>query len=122
MKKIIILFLLIFSITVSIPGMVLADVLPYPNPPHPIPVPPPTNLLQNEVSRITGTLRQGMKNNTNVRVLQDYLNQMQKANLAEDGNFGNKTRLAVIIFQKANSLEPDGIAGKNTIKKMLESL
>ncbi|MBE5814642.1 MAG: hypothetical protein E7320_05465 [Clostridiales bacterium] len=35
-----------------------------------------------------------------------------------DGNFGVKTNLAVIAFQKANGLTPDGIAGSRTLAKL----
>jgi hypothetical protein len=31
-----------------------------------------------------------------------------------DGNFGTNTRSAVIAFQRANGLEPDGVVGKDT--------
>lgn len=35
-----------------------------------------------------------------------------------DGKFGANTKKAVIAFQKANGLEPDGIVGKDTIKAL----
>lgn len=35
-----------------------------------------------------------------------------------DGNFGVKTNLAVIAFQMANGLTPDGIAGRKTLAKL----
>jgi len=34
--------------------------------------------------------------------------------LISDGNFGAKTKLAVVAFQKANSLTADGIVGAKT--------
>ena len=38
-----------------------------------------------------------------------------------DGKFGANTKKAVIAFQKANGLEPDGIVGKDTIKALFGS-
>ncbi len=35
-----------------------------------------------------------------------------------DGKFGSNTKAQVIAFQKAYSLDPDGCAGKNTLKKL----
>ena len=42
------------------------------------------------------------------------------ANLDVDKQFGVKTKLAVLLFQKDNGLTQDGIAGKETIKKLNE--
>ena len=42
------------------------------------------------------------------------------ANLDVDKQFGVKTKLAVILFQKDNGLTQDGIVGKETINKLNE--
>lgn len=41
------------------------------------------------------------------------------ANLKEDGIFGEETYKAVIAYQRAKGLTPDGIVGYNTWKKLL---
>lgn len=58
-------------------------------------------------------LKKGMKGD-DVRELQKLLNKAGD-NLVVDGEFGSKTRAAVIDFQKRKKLRKDGIAGKNTI-------
>ena len=37
-----------------------------------------------------------------------------------DGDFGTNTYKAVIVYQKQNGLEADGIVGKNTWNKLLK--
>jgi hypothetical protein len=51
-----------------------------------------------------------------VRLLQRLLNRrlIPPAALAEDGNFGANTHAAVLRFQRANRLDPDGIVGPQT--------
>lgn len=58
------------------------------------------------------TLKQGMRGD-DVRELQLALNR-HGFKLAVDGHFGSKTRQAVEAFQRANGLQADGIAGKQT--------
>ena len=62
-------------------------------------------------------LKKGMSGN-DVKELQRLLNAAGGYNLAEDGQFGTKTYNAVRAFQKSMGLTVDGIAGKNTIKKL----
>lgn len=49
-----------------------------------------------------------------VRWLQASLNRVGSAGLAVDGDFGPKTRAAVIAFQRSRNLAPDGIVGSRT--------
>lgn len=53
------------------------------------------------------TLRQG-DDGEDVKVLQRALG------IKDDGDFGPKTKAAVVAFQKKSGLHPDGIVGKNT--------
>ena len=50
-----------------------------------------------------------------VRVLQNRLIQLGYTPGSPDGAYGNKTRAAVLEFQKKNGLSPDGIAGAYTV-------
>ena len=52
-----------------------------------------------------------------VKILQIIL-----GNLSVDGSFGPATQTAVIAFQKAHGLEPDGIVGPKTWKALLNTL
>ena len=56
---------------------------------------------------------------TYVTKLQQFLNKLG-ASLVEDGDFGPKTKSAVIEFQKKYSLEVDGIVGNQTWTKLYE--
>lgn len=71
---------------------------------------------------ITKTLKLGLKNDNQVKILQNYLNTASGANLVVDGSFGPKTKSATISFQKVNGLVADGIVGKKTVAKMVELL
>lgn len=51
---------------------------------------------------------------SDVTELQKLLNQTGNYNLAEDGDFGEKTRAAVEDYQRKNGLTVDGIVGDNT--------
>lgn len=62
-------------------------------------------------------LKKGMSG-ADVKELQKLLNLAGGYNLAEDGKFGSKTQKAVKAYQKWMGLTVDGIAGKNTIKKL----
>lgn len=63
------------------------------------------------------TLRNGSSSNF-VYLLQLLLNQYG-ANISIDGAFGPNTTNAVIAFQQANGLAPDGIVGRNTWSTLL---
>jgi len=60
------------------------------------------------------TLKSGNKN-ARVRTLQTALIALNYLSGSADGNFGKKTKAAVIAFQKANNLKADGAAGKKTL-------
>lgn len=60
------------------------------------------------------TLRQGDRGEA-VKEVQHALG------IKEDGDFGPGTKKAVIAFQKANGLYPDGVVGKNTWMKLSET-
>jgi hypothetical protein len=55
----------------------------------------------------------GYKNKNLTRIIQ------ARVGVTVDGLFGKDTRAAVIAFQRANGLTPDGIVGINTWKKIL---
>ena len=52
-----------------------------------------------------------------VGVLQSLLTQ-NRFPVTVDGHFGNRTRYAVMIFQLENSLQPDGIVGAETWRRL----
>lgn len=53
-----------------------------------------------------------------VRDLQNRLIALGYLSGSADGNFGTKTNLALIAFQKANGLKADGVAGQQTLSKL----
>ena len=59
-------------------------------------------------------LRRGDKNDQ-VQVMQRYLATMGYLNSTPDGQFGSATERAVKLFQEANGLSADGIAGSGTL-------
>ena len=65
------------------------------------------------------TIRQGDRNNF-VRILQYLLNEYG-FNLSTDGIFGGNTLSAVRQFQSNNRLVVDGVVGRNTWNKLLNS-
>jgi peptidoglycan hydrolase-like protein with peptidoglycan-binding domain len=64
-----------------------------------------------------GTLRAG-QTGTAVLRLQNALTALGFQPGKPDGIFGNTTAAAVISFQKANDLDPDGVVGEETAKKL----
>lgn len=65
----------------------------------------------------TATLKIGMTG-SQVKKLQDCLNQLMKAGLEVDGSFGFKTQKAVFAFQKKHGLMVDGVVGPKTRAKI----
>jgi len=69
---------------------------------------------------ISGTLRQGTKGET-VRLLQQRLKDLGYYSGKVDGDFGSGTVAAVRLFQAANGLTADGIAGTQTIRTLFST-
>ena len=65
-------------------------------------------------SGITKTLARGLKNDPQVKFLQEYLVQKGYLSTTPDGNFGPLTETAVKKFQTANGVSPLGIVGPQT--------
>lgn len=63
------------------------------------------------------TLKKGSSGD-GVKALQRALNKVMNAGLVEDGDFGERTRLAVVAFQKSKGLVADGIAGCKTLEAL----
>ncbi|MBX3468392.1 MAG: peptidoglycan-binding protein, partial [Planctomycetes bacterium] len=80
--------------------------VPGPGPAPPAPAPAPA------VTPPGVTLRQGSKG-ADVRTLQERL-VLHGAAIDVDGDFGPKTRAAVVAFQQARGLDADGVVGKLT--------
>jgi peptidoglycan hydrolase-like protein with peptidoglycan-binding domain len=71
---------------------------------------------------IVGPLRVGIRNDA-VRVVQERLNEVLSGTpgnvrLGTDGAFGDKTRAAVVRFQRARQLRADGVVGPITAKAL----
>ena len=57
-----------------------------------------------------------------VKWLQESLNTLDKAGLEVDARYGPETTKAVHVFQQNHGLDPDGIAGKDTIAMLNSAL
>ncbi len=66
------------------------------------------------VTPYPGTPVQQGASGDSVRFIQSYLNAANAAGLVIDGQFGSKTKTAVIAFQAKKGLTPDGVVGSNT--------
>jgi peptidoglycan hydrolase-like protein with peptidoglycan-binding domain len=73
----------------------------------------------------TPILRQGSRNSAAVTNLQIRLNRwlaaQGRAPLEVDGDFGAKTKRAVIAFQQAERLKPDGVVGTDTWARLVRN-
>lgn len=77
----------------------------------------------NSIIKLTRTLKKGMVH-SEVKLLQMFLNKngytisvLGWGSVGRETNyFGDKTKKALMLFQKDNNLKPDGIAGPLTIK------
>lgn len=67
------------------------------------------------------TVRRGAKGNI-TKWLQKVINKICNWNIGVDGIFGAETETAIINFQRANNLLPDGVVGQATFRKILEKL
>lgn len=85
----------------------------------------PTPEQSRPTSRVTipagGTLSEG-DNGSAVTALQKALAALKYDVGTPDGDFGPATKAAVVAFQDANGLTPDGIVGTNTVKKLNAAL
>lgn len=70
--------------------------------------------------RSVSSVRSGATGNE-VRELQRALKEKGFDPQGTDGKFGPNTRKAVVAFQRANGLEPDGVVGKNTLAALFGS-
>ena len=68
----------------------------------------------SSVAANIGSLKKGMSGG-GVSALQQRLKTLGYYTGSVDGDFGEGTEMAVIAFQVANNLTPDGIAGKSTL-------
>ena len=73
-----------------------------------------------KVVNASETLREGSVSAA-VKDLQERLIAMGYLTGKADGKFGSKTTLALMEFQRRNSLQADGVAGKNTLNKINSS-
>ncbi len=74
-------------------------------------------IISTKISTISRYLKINMKG-SDVSALQSYLNSYGYDCGIVDGIFGNKTKVAVIAFQKFNNLIPDGVVGPKTREMM----
>jgi len=67
-------------------------------------------------------VRKGWQNSTGVKVIQTRLNTLGwRPKLTADGDFGTKTQLAVMWFQRMAGIAVDGVVGPQTWGKMFPS-
>ena len=87
------------------------------NTPAPAPTPTPQPSINNDVLSIGDT-------GEDVRELQEWLVKLgyNVGSKGPDGDFGSKTYLAVIDFQRKNDLDDDGIVGPLTKKAIKEAV
>lgn len=78
-----------------------------------VPFSTPGQVLGSESFHFTMPLKMGLKGDEVVE-LQKFLNNAGYGLLATDGDFGSKTKTAVIAFQTANGLTADGVVGPMT--------
>lgn len=76
----------------------------------------------DSAARAAAVLREGSRND-DVRHVQETLNRLgyrdaQGNALAADGDFGQRTREALLAFQQAHGLKVDGIAGPQTLGEL----
>ena len=83
--------------------------------PAPVTTPAPTSALPTDV-----TLRRG-DSNVAVQALQQRLIELGYLTGKADGIFGVQTYRALVAFQKANKLSPDGVAGTLTLTALIQA-
>ncbi|MEA5507304.1 peptidoglycan-binding domain-containing protein [Halotia wernerae UHCC 0503] len=78
---------------------------------------PSTMQKSNVIANHSTVLRIGSKGNA-VKTAQTFLKQQGFYTASVNGVFDNKTRSAVMKFQKAKGLKADGIVGRHTLAAM----
>ena len=78
------------------------------------------DIIEEQLDSISGTLSMG-DSGSDVKTLQTRLIELKYLSGSADGDFGAKTRDAVMLFQKQAGLTVDGKAGKTTLKKLFAS-
>ena len=76
--------------------------------------------IEEELDSIKSTLSMG-SSGAEVKLLQERLIALEYMSGSADGDFGAKTREAVMLFQKQAGLTVDGKAGSATISKLFSS-
>jgi hypothetical protein len=108
-------------------GKPLAPVIPVTPTPTPTPTAAgttakaPTSGLAIAIPTAAKALKLGDRG-TAVRALQRALSQLGFAVGTPDGIFGQKTREAVVSFQQAHGLSPDGVVGPQTARAVNRAL
>lgn len=82
--------------------------------------PAPDSSASTVTLKTNQTLRPG-DSSSQVRALQVRLTELGYYTNTNDGAYGYGTRQAVLAFQKNNQLTQDGIAGQQTLEKMVSS-
>lgn len=62
-------------------------------------------------------LRIGMRDSRCVQAVQTYLRWRLNTDLARDGDFGSTTKRAVVRYQRAMKISPDGVVGSGTTRE-----
>lgn len=77
--------------------------------------------MKEEIGNFAGT-KLAQKYEKDIKWVQESLNKLMGTKLIVDGDYGEKTKQAIISFQKKYGLQVDGVAGPITKAKMEELL
>lgn len=92
--------------------------------PEPVKISKERQDLINELQKLinSNVFMKLKSNGTRVGTVQKFLNIYNNTSGGVDNDYGESTRKAIILFQKAEGLSADGEAGPNTFKKMIDWL